>query len=136
MKGAPVNCPYCDFKFRVLVIGLEDLTPLVCQRCAEVSLVELGKIRKVTPAELEALKQSPAWEKVIAPAQRFVAAEKKKTLTQLWRDLIDLHQACLELEELLYPKAPARKTHLMLLATLVGLWALLMGWLLQTTLVP
>jgi len=57
---------------------LPDVAPLVCERCAEVSLVELGKIRKVTPVELEALKQSPAWSEMIAPALEAIAAAQKK----------------------------------------------------------
>lgn len=73
-----MNCPYCGFQFGVLVVGGGDtvppLAPLVCESCAEVSMLEHGTVstgfivRKISDEEFEAIKQSPAWESTIAPA--------------------------------------------------------------------
>lgn len=78
-----MNCPYCDFRFKVLAmntraLALPDVAPLVCEKCGEVSLLIDGRPpRKVTVGELSALKESPAWREMIAPVKKLIAARKK-----------------------------------------------------------
>lgn len=78
-----MTCPYCNFKFNLaaLVGGnleeMEDIAPVICEMCAEVSLLEYGRIRKVNEVELFALKQSPAW-KHIELVRDIIASQPKQ----------------------------------------------------------
>lgn len=70
-----MNCPHCDFEFRVFLANgrnIPDLAPAICEGCGEISLIESGQIRKVTPIEMDALRQSPAYRKFILPAQKVI----------------------------------------------------------------
>ena len=87
-----MNCPHCDFKFRVLAINgnqMPEMAPLVCESCSEVSLYESGTVRKLTPVELDYVKRSPAYCDVIAPAIEVIRRAKKaqNAITNRFRPL-------------------------------------------------
>lgn len=82
-----IYCPYCHFRFRKLAVNdrqLPDLAPIVCESCAQVGLYERrpddrrGETRKLTPEELEQVKQSPAWKEFIEPALEIIEKERAK----------------------------------------------------------
>jgi hypothetical protein len=76
-----VKCPYCGFRFRALAANaahLPSLAPIVCESCARVGLLENGRPRTVTDAELEALKQAPVWQEFIEPALELIERERGK----------------------------------------------------------
>lgn len=78
-----MTCPYCGFAFKVLAANAADippLAPLVCEGCAQISLLVDGRPRTITPSELEAIKQSPAYYDVILSAQRIIRGQKRLTL--------------------------------------------------------
>lgn len=70
-----MNCPYCAFPFKAFTVNaaeIPDVAPLVCEGCAEVSLLIDRVPYRTTPEQLAALKQSPAWRDMIAPAQQII----------------------------------------------------------------
>lgn len=74
-----LNCPYCGFRFKVLLVNadnLPDIAPIVCESCAEVGLVTDGRTERITLSQLEWLKQSPAWRDVIEPALKIIHEHK------------------------------------------------------------
>jgi len=74
-----VNCPWCDFKFRILCANaaeIPDIAPVLCEDCGEISLLIRGEIQKATPEELEQIKTSPAWN-LLGPVQAFILRRKK-----------------------------------------------------------
>lgn len=76
-----MNCPHCNFEFKRFAVNgdkFPDVAPIVCESCCEVSLVENGSIRVLTPDELVAIKASPAWADFIAPMLEVLHAEKAK----------------------------------------------------------
>lgn len=76
-----MTCPFCGFRFRVLAVfdadELPSLAPIVCESCGGVALLEDRRVRKLEPHELTAVKQSPAWAEVIAPALEAIERAKK-----------------------------------------------------------
>lgn len=75
-----MNCPYCNFRFKLLMANSPDIpriAPAVCSDCGEVGLIINGQIRKATELEMDALKESPAWREVIGPARDIIAANKR-----------------------------------------------------------
>lgn len=70
-----MNCPYCTFPFKAFLSNaseIPDMAPLVCEGCGEVSLLIDRKPYRMTAEQLAAVKQSPAWREVIAPAQQII----------------------------------------------------------------
>jgi hypothetical protein len=70
-----MNCPHCNFRFRVLMANaasIPDIAAIICEDCAEVSLIVCGSVRKCSADEMEALRDSPAWRNVIGPAQELI----------------------------------------------------------------
>lgn len=61
-----MNCVYCDFKFNFLAANgdIPAIAPVLCESCGEVALLLNGKLRKMSPAELEAVKKSEAWKTI------------------------------------------------------------------------
>jgi Ni,Fe-hydrogenase maturation factor len=83
-----MNCPYCNFKFKVLQFKskqVPNLTPIICEDCAEVSLLEYGKIRKISYDELNELKRSESWndiklmKEIILQSKNIDGMHRKKT---------------------------------------------------------
>lgn len=75
-----MNCPYCDFHFKVLLANEREIppvAPVVCEKCGEVSLLIEGEIRKASDEEIRVLKTAPCWKSVIEPARRAIAAVKR-----------------------------------------------------------
>jgi hypothetical protein len=78
-----MDCPYCNFHFKTLAINapyLPSPAPIVCERCANVGLVEDGMARQITDRELAALKQSPAWAEMIGPAIKIIEEQTRNKL--------------------------------------------------------
>jgi len=80
-----MNCPYCNFKFSVLIANtmqMQPLTPVICEHCGDISLLENGTLRTMSPEEQTALKQSPAYKSFLEPAKlivdRFRMAQKAR----------------------------------------------------------
>lgn len=70
-----MNCAYCDFRFKILAANsavIPDRVPVLCEFCGEISLLESGILRKVTPEELAEIKKSPAWTSYLGPAQELI----------------------------------------------------------------
>lgn len=70
-----MTCPYCDYKFQFLAVTasfIPDVAPSLCEFCGQIGLFENGEVRKVTPAELEEIKKSSAWEDYLKPAQELI----------------------------------------------------------------
>lgn len=74
-----MNCPHCEFHFKILASNgaIPRIAPAICENCAELSLVVDGEIRKMTPLESEAIKDSPAYTDFIVPARRIIRAAMK-----------------------------------------------------------
>lgn len=53
-----MNCPHCNFEFKVLGMhgsttgSLPAVAPIICERCAEISLLAFGEVLKATDAQL------------------------------------------------------------------------------------
>lgn len=75
-----MNCPYCQFTFKLLAVsgaeGVPDVAPLICENCARISLLVNGEVRRTTPEELEQIKKSPAWRNVLEPVARLIRDTK------------------------------------------------------------
>lgn len=81
-----MNCPYCDFHWKQLVVNgaaVPDLAPAVCESCEQISLVENGQPRQLTPAELEVIKQCSAYKQFIVPMLRVIRAGKRAQKARL-----------------------------------------------------
>lgn len=76
-----MNCPHCDFKFRLLAVsGAEEippLAPIICEGCGRISLLVEGEIRKATEEELSLIRESPAWRDVLEPIGRLIRDHSK-----------------------------------------------------------
>lgn len=77
-----MTCPYCGFRFRVLLaneaIPADVVAPIVCESCAEVGLLENGTPRRLVDGERAALRESPAWKDFIEPALEVINRERSK----------------------------------------------------------
>lgn len=76
-----MNCPICDFQFKAFAVNsseIPEFAPIVCEGCGEVSLIEDGKIRTLSPHELDSVKNSPAWE-FIGPVQKLIRRHNSET---------------------------------------------------------
>src|SRR4249920_4210328 len=76
-----MNCPLCGFGFKLFAVAnaetLPELAPLICESCADISLLIDGReIRKCTPEELTAIKASPAWREVLEPVAKLIRDTK------------------------------------------------------------
>jgi hypothetical protein len=76
-----MNCPYCDFKFKTLIINMADIprnvvAPVLCEDCARVSLLIDGGLRKLQDGELETIKGTQAWKDFLEPVQRLLQRRK------------------------------------------------------------
>lgn len=64
-----MNCPYCNQYFMQLPLSVllphvpnPFPFPMICSLCAEISMLHAEEdLRKVTPEELKAIKQSEIW---------------------------------------------------------------------------
>lgn len=76
-----MNCPYCDFHFKVFAVNsateIPEVAPLVCEGCTKVSILKDGQLYTLTPEQLEIVKQSPAWE-FIEKAQAIIRRNIKR----------------------------------------------------------
>lgn len=77
-----MNCPYCDFKFEKFYSNgqPEEMAPLVCEGCVQVSLLIGKRLYRMTTDQLEAVKKSPAWRDMIEPTMEIIKAEKLKKI--------------------------------------------------------
>ena len=80
-----LQCPHCAFEFKKLVIAgdeapskMPDLAPILCENCAEISLMVRGEIREMPPRELEALRQSPVWGEWLGEVQKKLREESAR----------------------------------------------------------
>lgn len=83
------QCPHCGFVPKVLAVNdaeLPELSGYICESCASVSLFTREGIRKLTPDELRAIKNSPAWDAVLGPVRELILssfappADRSKTM--------------------------------------------------------
>lgn len=77
-----ISCPYCNFKLeRFFSNGdPEEMAPMLCGDCLQVSLLIEGCLHRMTYDQLESLKKSPAWRDVIEPAMKVIKEEKLKRI--------------------------------------------------------
>jgi hypothetical protein len=73
-----MNWPQCNFQFQYLVANgaLPKIAPVVCENCAEISLLVSGQPRKMSAEEMESVKASPAW-RVLEPAIVLIKRAKR-----------------------------------------------------------
>ena len=95
-------CPHCGFHIRVLVSNatkLPAVAPLICEGCAEISLIIDGLLSTITPAQMAVIKLSPAWRAMIAPAQKIIRdalATVDREQAKVWaKDVADQARAAL-----------------------------------------
>lgn len=65
-------CPYCKLTFSLLVVNQATAAcrgPIVCQNCGDISFLECGTVRLLSPCELDQVKRSPAWHNFLEPMQ-------------------------------------------------------------------
>lgn len=75
-----MNCPYCDFHFKVLASNaatIPDNAPVLCESCSQIGYVQQGRIRKLSEDELESLKKSPVYSSFLAPAIELIDRIRK-----------------------------------------------------------
>lgn len=77
-----MNCPYCDYYFKVLAangdVTKDTVAPIVCESCGEIGLLDGGVTRTITLQELGWIKESPAYRDMILPVQQRIYAERRK----------------------------------------------------------
>jgi hypothetical protein len=62
-----IVCPHCHTAFDFFigpVSGINDGTPVVCEQCCEVGIVDAGTIRKLTPEETERTKKNTSVQRL------------------------------------------------------------------------
>jgi hypothetical protein len=82
-----MNCPYCNFNFNKVLSSVskkelqaEELIPVLCEHCADISLIEKGIIRKIDKMELEAIKESPIYKEFLEPIRKGILAYMTRKL--------------------------------------------------------
>lgn len=69
------TCPHCGMVFHAALANADHLPVLalmLCEGCAELSLLKDGAIVALLPGELEQIKKSPAWRDMLEPIQKAI----------------------------------------------------------------
>lgn len=69
-----MTCPYCGYSFEYEAIltrtgrdidQVKGRSPFLCSSCGSLGICQQGALRKIEPAEEEALRKSPAWPLIL-----------------------------------------------------------------------